>query len=221
MELELNTKPYVIGIAGGTGSGKTTFSRELVATLMTNKIVYLSHDSYYRDLSDLPFSERVKQNFDHPDALETDLMIKHLEILRSGKAVDIPIYDFVEHTRAKETEHVEPQPVILIEGILIFAVKELRDLMDMKIFVDTDADIRFMRRLTRDMEERGRSLKSVCDQYLNVVRPMHEAFVEPSKRYADIIVPRGGRNHAALDMVAAKILSHMGQAERNSLPETE
>ena len=211
MEQEFTRKPHVIGIAGGTGSGKTTFSRELVATLMTNKIVYLSHDSYYRDLSDLPFSERVKVNFDHPDSLETDLMIKHLEILCSGKPVDIPIYDFVEHTRAKETEHIEPQPVILIEGILIFVVKELRDLMDMKIFVDTDADIRFIRRLTRDMEERGRSLKSVCDQYFNVVRPMHEAFVEPSKRYADIIVPRGGRNHAALDMVAAKIISHMNQ----------
>ena len=209
---ETTQSPYVIGIAGGTGSGKTTFSRELVTTLMTNKIVYLSHDSYYRDLSDLPFSERVKVNFDHPDALETELMIKHLEILRSGKAVDIPIYDFVEHTRSKETEHIEPQPVILIEGILIFAVKELRDLMDMKIFVDTDADIRFMRRLTRDMEERGRSLKSVCDQYFNVVRPMHEAFVEPSKRYADIIVPHGGRNRAALDMVAAKIHSHMQAA---------
>ncbi len=209
MEHAAANSPYVIGIAGGTGSGKTTFSRELVATLMTNRIVYISHDSYYRDLSDLPFSERVKINFDHPDSLETDLMIRHLEILRSGKAVDIPIYDFVEHTRSDKTEHVEPQPVILIEGILIFAVKELRDLMDMKIFVDTDADIRFMRRLTRDIEERGRSLKSVCDQYFNVVRPMHEAFVEPSKRYADIIVPRGGRNRAALDMVAAKIRSHI------------
>ena len=209
MEQPFAKEPYVIGIAGGTGSGKTTFSRELVATLMTNKIVYLSHDSYYRDLSDLPFSERVKVNFDHPDSLETDLMIKHIEKLRAYQPVDIPIYDFVEHTRAKETEHIEPQSVILIEGILIFAVKELRDLMDMKIFVDTDADIRFMRRLQRDIEERGRSLKSVCDQYINVVRPMHEAFVEPSKRYADIIVPHGGRNRAALDMVAAKIHSHM------------
>lgn len=209
MEAPFSKEPYVIGIAGGTGSGKTTFSRELVATLMTNKIVYLSHDSYYRDLSDLPFSERVKVNFDHPDSLETDLMIKHIEKLRAYQPVDIPIYDFVEHTRAKETEHIEPQSVILIEGILIFAVKELRDLMDMKIFVDTDADIRFMRRLQRDIEERGRSVKSVCDQYINVVRPMHEAFVEPSKRYADIIVPHGGRNRAALDMVAAKIHSHM------------
>lgn len=209
MEKPFSREPYVIGIAGGTGSGKTTFSRELVATLMTNKIVYLSHDSYYRDQSNVPFSERVKVNYDHPDSLETELMIKHIEKLRNYQPVDIPIYDFVEHTRAKETEHIEPQSVILIEGILIFAVKELRDLMDMKIFVDTDADIRFMRRLQRDIEERGRSVNSVCEQYINVVRPMHEAFVEPSKRYADIIVPHGGRNRAALDMVAAKIKSHM------------
>lgn len=209
MEEPFAKEPYVIGIAGGTGSGKTTFSRELVATLMTNKIVYLSHDSYYKDQSNVPFSERVKTNYDHPDSLETDLMIKHIEMLRDFQPVDIPIYDFVEHTRAKETEHIEPQSVILIEGILIFAVKELRDLMDMKIFVDTDADIRFMRRLQRDIEERGRSVKSVCDQYINVVRPMHEAFVEPSKRFADIIVPHGGRNRAALDMVATKIRTHM------------
>ena len=209
MEQPFAKEPYVIGIAGGTGSGKTTFSRELVATLMTNKIVYLSHDSYYRDQSNVPFSERVKTNYDHPDSLETDLMIKHIEMLRNFQPVDIPIYDFVEHTRAKETEHIEPQSVILIEGILIFAVKELRDLMDMKIFVDTDADIRFMRRLQRDIEERGRSVNSVCEQYINVVRPMHEAFVEPSKTFADIIVPHGGRNRAALDMVAAKIRSHI------------
>ena len=209
MEKPFSREPYVIGIAGGTGSGKTTFSRELVATLMTNKIVYLSHDSYYRDQSNVPFSERVKVNYDHPDSLETELMIKHIEKLRSYQPVDIPIYDFVEHTRANETEHIEPQSVSLIEGILIFAVKELRDLMDMKIFVDTDADIRFMRRLQRDIEERGRSVNSVCEQYINVVRPMHEAFVEPSKRYADTIVPHGGRNRAALDMVAAKIKSHM------------
>ena len=206
---ETQRKPYVIGIAGGTGSGKTTFSRELVASLMTNRIVYISHDSYYRDLSNLPFSERVKVNFDHPDSLETDLLIKHLETLCRGEAVDVPVYDFVQHTRSQEVEHIEPKPVILVEGILIFAVKELRDLMDMKIFVDTDADIRFMRRLTRDIEERGRSLKSVCDQYINVVRPMHEAFVEPSKVYADIIVPRGGHNFAALDMVAAKVRAHI------------
>ncbi|MBR6088688.1 MAG: uridine kinase [Anaerolineaceae bacterium] len=209
METPFAKQPYVIGIAGGTGSGKTTFSRELVATLMTNKIVYLSHDSYYRDQSNLSFAERVKTNYDHPDSLETDLMIKHIEKLRNYEPVDIPIYDFVEHTRSKETEHIEPQSVILIEGILIFAVKELRDLMDMKIFVDTDADIRFMRRLQRDIEERGRSVRSVCDQYLNVVRPMHDAFVEPSKRYADIIVPHGGRNKAALDMVATKIHAHL------------
>lgn len=209
MEENSDSANYIIGIAGGTGSGKTTFSRELIACLMTNSIVYLSHDSYYKDLSYMPFSERVKENFDHPDALESDLLVHHIKELKQGNAVDVPIYDFVAHTRTSGTEHIEPKPVILVEGILIFAIKELRDLFDMKIFVDTDADIRFMRRLKRDIEERGRSLQSVYDQYMQVVRPMHEAFVEPSKRYADIIVPRGGRNRAALDMVSAKIRTHI------------
>jgi len=198
-----------IGIAGGTGSGKTTFSQELVSRLNTNKIVYISHDSYYKDLSYLPLEERKKMNFDHPDSLDTDLMIQHLILLKEGKSVDIPVYDFKTFTRTEQVEHITPQPVILVEGILIFAIKELRDLMDIKIFVDTDADIRFMRRLKRDIEERGRTMESVYDQYLNEVRPMHDAFVEPSKRYADIIVPRGGRNDAALDMLAAKIRDYL------------
>ena len=198
-----------IGIAGGTGSGKTTFSQELVSRLNTNKIVYISHDSYYKDLSYLPLEERKKMNFDHPDSLDTDLMIQHLILLKEGKSVDIPVYDFKTFTRTEQVEHITPQPVILVEGILIFAIKELRDLLDIKIFVDTDADIRFMRRLKRDIEERGRTMESVYDQYLNEVRPMHEAFVEPSKRYADIIVPRGGRNDAALDMLAAKIRDYL------------
>jgi len=198
-----------IGIAGGTGSGKTTFSQELVSRLNTNKIVYISHDSYYKDLSYLPLEERKKMNFDHPDSLDTDLMIQHLILLKEGKSVDIPVYDFKTFTRTEQVEHITPQPVILVEGILIFAIKELRDLMDIKIFVDTDADIRFMRRLKRDIEERGRTMESVYEQYLNEVRPMHDAFVEPSKRYADIIVPRGGRNDAALDMLAAKIRDYL------------
>ncbi len=198
-----------IGIAGGTGSGKTTLSQELVSRLNTNKIVYISHDSYYKDLSYLPLEERKKMNFDHPDSLDTDLMIQHLILLKEGKSVDIPVYDFKTFTRTEQVEHITPQPVILVEGILIFAIKELRDLLDIKIFVDTDADIRFMRRLKRDIEERGRTMESVYDQYLNEVRPMHDAFVEPSKRYADIIVPRGGRNDAALDMLAAKIRDYL------------
>lgn len=198
-----------IGIAGGTGSGKTTFSHELVSRLNTDKIVYISHDSYYKDLGHLPLEERVKLNFDHPDSLDTDLMIRQLNDLQSGKSVDIPVYDFKTFTRTTEVEHINPQPVILVEGILIFAITELRDLFDIKIFVDTDADIRFMRRLQRDMEERGRTMESVYKQYINEVRPMHEAFVEPSKRFADVIVPRGGRNAAALEMVAAQIRAHI------------
>ena len=208
MEFTSESHPYVIGIAGGTGSGKTTFANELVNRLLTRQIVYLSHDSYYRDQSDMPFEERVKTNYDHPDSLETELLIEHLKQLIAGQSVDVPIYDFVHHIRKQEVEHVNPKPVILVEGILIFVSKELRDLMDIKLFVDTDADIRFMRRLRRDLTERGRTIDSVFDQYMQSVRPMHEAFVEPSKRYADIIVPNGGKNQAALDMVAAKILSH-------------
>ncbi|GAP39666.1 uridine kinase [Flexilinea flocculi] len=201
--------PITIGIAGGTGSGKTTFSQELVARLKTDRIVYLSHDSYYKDLSHLPLEERIKQNFDHPDSLETDLLVKHILDLKAGKSVDIPVYSFVTHTRTAEVIHIMPQPVILVEGILIFAIKELREIMDVKIFVDTDADIRFMRRLKRDIENRGRTIESVYNQYLQEVRPMHDAFVEPSKRYADVIVPRGGKNTIALDMVAARIRSYL------------
>lgn len=207
---KLNTiTPYIIGIAGGTGSGKTTFSRELVSSLMTNRIVYISHDSYYRDLGHMAEEDRKKVNFDHPDSLETELLIEHLNELKAGRSIDIPVYDFVHHTRSDKVQHFEPQPVILVEGILIFSIQELREQFDMKIFVDTDADVRFIRRLERDIEERGRSVQSVCEQYLNVVRPMHDAFVEPSKRYADIIVPNGGRNPAVLDMVTSKIRSHL------------
>ncbi len=202
-------QPIIIGIAGGTGSGKTTFSQELVSRLQTDRIVYISHDSYYKDLSNLPFEERIKQNFDHPDSLETDLMVQHLLSLKAGKSVDIPVYNFETYTRTPEVEHISPQPVILVEGILIFAIKELRDIMDVRIFVDTDPDIRFMRRLKRDIEDRGRTMESVYNQYLKEVRPMHEAFVEPSKRYADVIIPRGGRNTIALDMVAARIRSYL------------
>lgn len=202
-----NFTPITIGIAGGTASGKTTFARELVAQLHTDRVIYISHDSYYRDLKDMPFEERVKQNFDHPDALETDLMISHIQQLKNGQSVDIPVYSFTEYVRLPEVMHIEPQPVIIVEGLLILAIRELRDILDVKIYVDTDTDIRFMRRLKRDIEERGRTVDSVYEQYLNEVRPMHEAFIEPSKRYADIIVPRGGRNKIALDLVVARIRS--------------
>lgn len=201
--------PIIIGIAGGTGSGKSTFSRELILRLGTGRILHLSHDSYYRDMSDRPFEERVKVNFDHPDSLETDLLIKHLKALKALQPIDVPVYDFTTHTRVPEFEHCQPQPVILVEGILIFAIPELRELFDIKLFVDTDADLRFMRRLKRDIQERGRTMESVYEQYLDRVRPMHEAFVEPSKRYADLIVPRGGRNSVALDLVTANIRSHL------------
>lgn len=202
-------KMIVIGIAGGTGSGKSTFSHELVSRLQTNRIVYISHDSYYKDLDHLPLEERTRLNFDHPDALDNELMVEHLKKLHLGEAVDIPVYDFKTFTRTNQVERIAPQPVILVEGILIFAVQEIRDQLDFKIFVDTDADIRFMRRLKRDLVERGRTMESVYEQYLREVKPMHEAFVEPSKRYADLIVPFGGRNKAALDMVAAKIRDHL------------
>ena len=201
--------PMIIGIAGGTGSGKSTFSRELILRIGTGRILHLSHDSYYRHLSDLPLEERVRINFDHPDSLETDLLIQHLKDLRALKPIDVPLYDFKSYTRTGEVERFEPQPVVLVEGILIFAIPELRDQFDIKLFVDTDADLRFMRRLKRDIHERGRTMESVYEQYLDRVRPMHEAFVEPSKRYADLIIPRGGRNMVALDLVTADIRNRL------------
>lgn len=204
-------KSIVIGIAGGTGSGKSTFSHELVSRLPTDRIAYISHDSYYLDLGHLPFEERVKLNFDHPDSLDNELFVSHLKKLRDGEPVNIPVYDFKTFTRTHQVEQVAPQPVILVEGILIFAIQEVRDQLDFKIFVDTDVDIRFMRRLKRDLEERGRTIESVYEQYLREVKPMHDAFVEPSKRYADIVIPHGGKNVAALDMVAAKIRDHLSE----------
>ncbi len=214
MENKQGQETYIIGIAGGTGSGKTTFARELVMRLGTSSIIYLSHDSYYKDLGYLPLEERKKKNFDHPDLFETDLMVKQINQLKNGETINVPVYDFTQYTRSKEVMVVKPQPIILIEGILVLAVKELRDLMDIRLFVDTDADIRFMRRLHRDMIERGRTMDSVFDQYLAQVRPMHEAFVEPSKSYADMIIPRGGYNQPALDMVAAKIRSQLPDEQK-------
>jgi len=197
--------PVVIGVAGGTGSGKTTVAREILQRAATERISLIQHDSYYKDLGDLPLAQRAMRNFDHPDALDNALLIEHLNQLKKGRPVQVPIYDFTTHTRTGQTHLVEPNRIILIEGILIFADPDLRRLMDVKIYVDTDADIRFIRRLQRDIAERGRTMESVIHQYLATVRPMHQEFVEPSKRYADVIIPEGGFNEVAMDMVAARI----------------
>lgn len=198
-------KPIIIGVAGGTGSGKTTVSEAILERVGRERITYIQHDSYYKDLSHLFPEERHKINFDHPDALDTNLLVEHLKRLQTGSPVEVPIYDFTTHTRRKETKRVEPRGVTLVEGILIFVDRALRELMDVKIFVDTDADIRFIRRLQRDIAERGRTMESVIRQYLETVRPMHLEFVEPSKRYADIIIPEGGFNVTAIDMVVARV----------------
>lgn len=202
--MELN--PIIIGIAGGTGSGKSTLADNIKKEFEHN-ISMLSHDYYYKNNEHLPFEERVKLNYDHPDAFETDLLIEHVQKLRNGETIKRPSYSFVEHLREKETYEVVPKKVIIVEGILIFENKTLRDMMDIKIFVDTDADIRFIRRLLRDVEERGRTVPSVVEQYCTTVKPMHEQFVEPSKKYADIIVPEGGYNQVALNMIVEKIRS--------------
>ena len=201
----------VIGIAGGTGSGKTTLMQRLVEKF-GNDVTVLSHDNYYHRRDDMPFEQRCKVNYDEPAALETDLMARHLEQLRHGQAIDCPVYDFSRHNRSNETVRIEPKPVIIVEGILIFENKELRDLMDIKIFVDTDADVRLCRRIRRDVRERGRTLESVIEQYQTTVKPMHEKYVEPSKRYAHIVVPEGGKNAVALEMIEGRIRRHLEEA---------
>jgi uridine kinase len=197
--------PIVIGIAGGSGSGKTTVANVILQRVGAHRIVYLPHDAYYRDLSDLPPNQRLQINFDHPNSLETELLIDHIKQLKSWHPIEMPIYDFTIHSRTSRTIPVEPQRVIMVEGILIFGDRVLRDLFDVKLFVDTDADIRFIRRLQRDLTERGRTTENVIQQYLNTVRPMHLEFVEPSKRYADVIIPEGGLNTVAMEMVIARI----------------
>lgn len=197
--------PLVVGIAGGTGSGKTTVAHKLAAALPAGSCVTLEHDAYYRDQSHLPEHERAKINYDHPGSLESSLLAEHLRELRAGRAVEVPIYDFATHTRRFETRHVDPARVIIVEGILTFAEPELRDQLDIKIFVDTDADIRLMRRIRRDLEHRGRTFQSVRDQYYATVRPMHIEHVEPSKRWADLIVPEGGDNKIALDVILGRL----------------
>jgi uridine kinase len=198
-------KPLVIGIAGGTGSGKTTIAKNITRELPSSSIALIDHDSYYSNRTDLAFEERCLLNFDHPDSLETSLLIEHVKALRAGQAVHVPVYDFKTHCRKDQTLLVHPLPIVVVEGILVFADPELRSLFDMKIFVDTDADIRVFRRIRRDMEERGRTFESVREQYYKTVRPMHLQFVEPSKRWADIIIPEGGDNSAALDMITGKL----------------
>lgn len=200
-----HSKPLVIGIAGGTGSGKTTVASVILNKVGRSRIAYIPHDAYYKDLRHLTPLRRQEINFDHPDSLESELMMQHIQDLRDWKPVYLPIYDFTTHTRTEQTVEVKPSRVILVEGILIFTEASLRDMFDVKIFVDTDPDIRFIRRLQRDIAERGRTMESVVTQYLTTVRPMHLEFVEPSKRYADVIIPEGGLNVAALDMVIARI----------------
>ncbi len=196
--------PIVIGIAGGTASGKSTLVREL-REVIGDRVVTLMHDSYYKANSDKELAERARMNYDHPNAFETEMLVEHIKDLKAGKAISHPVYDYVLHTRSSETVRVEPKKVIIVEGILIFENKELRELCDMKIFVDTDSDVRIIRRILRDVKERGRSLESVVDQYLNTVKVMHEEFVEPSKKHADIIVPAGGYNRVATSMIRDRI----------------
>ena len=203
----MNAGSVVIGVAGGSGSGKTTVVRRIVEGLGNDQVTVLEHDRYYRDRSDLRLEERAAMNYDHPDSLETDLMVRHLQALRSGSAVEVPVYDFARYARVAATDIAQPRRAIIVEGILIFTDAPLRSLLDVKVFVDADDDIRFIRRLRRDVAERGRTMDSVVEQYLNTVKPMHLDFVEPSKRYADIIVPQGGHNTVAIDMLLTLIRS--------------
>ena len=207
----MENRILVIGIAGGTGSGKTTLMKTLI-TEFSDVVTVLSHDNYYKRHDDLTYEQRCQLNYDEPAALETDLMARHLDILRRGEAIDCPVYDFTVHNRSDETIRITPKKVIIVEGILIFENKELRDLMDIKVFGDTDADVRLCRRIVRDVRERGRTLESVVDQYQNTVKPMHEQYVEPSKKFADIIVPEGGKNLVALDMIMGRIRRHLEEA---------
>lgn len=199
--------PLVVGVAGGSGSGKSTVVRRIMESLGPDQAVVLDHDRYYRDRNDLRFEDRAALNYDHPDALETPLMVRHLEALRAGTPVQVPRYDFARHARLVETDTITPRRAIIVEGILVFTDAQLRALMDLKVFVDTDADTRFIRRLERDVAHRGRTMESVIDQYQSTVKPMHLEFVEPSKRYADVIVPVGGHNTVAVDLLLTVLRS--------------
>ncbi|HKP86973.1 MAG TPA: uridine kinase [Blastocatellia bacterium] len=207
----------IIGISGGTGSGKTTVAQKIIASVGAENVVYLQQDSYYRNLGDMPVEVRHRVNFDHPHALDNDLLMNHIEALRAGESIEQPIYDYATHSRRVDTIRVEPRPIIIVEGILVFVDAQMRRLMDIKIFVDADADIRFIRRLDRDVHERGRSVESIISQYTTTVRPMHLQFVEPSKRYADIIIPEGGHNDVGIDLVTEKIKSILARTVEEDL----
>lgn len=208
----------IIGICGGTGSGKTTVAQRILENVSSDNVAYLQHDSYYRNVGDMPLELRHQINFDHPDALDNDLFVNHVRALRAGEPIAMPVYDFATHSRKAETVRIDPKPIMILEGILIFVDATLRELMDLKIFVDTADDIRFIRRLRRDVSERGRSVELVIKQYLETVRPMHERFVEPSKRYADVIIPEGGYNSVGIDLISgriqAQLLKELAQARR-------
>jgi uridine kinase len=202
----------IIGICGGTGSGKTTVANRILEMVSANEVVFIQQDSYYRNLKDLPLDYRQLANFDHPDALDNDLLVHHVRKLKAGEPVELPIYDFRTHTRLNDTLRIEPKPIVIVEGILIFADPRLLEQMDIKVFVDTPDDIRFIRRLRRDIAERGRTVDSVIEQYLATVRPMHMQFVEPSKRYADVIIPEGGHNLVSIDLLSGKIRERLASA---------
>jgi len=202
----------IIGICGGTGSGKTTVANRILESVSASEVVFIQQDSYYRNLTDLPIDYRHIANFDHPDALDNDLLVNHVRRLKSGEAVELPVYDFKTHTRMNETQHVDPKPIVIVEGILIFADPRLLEQMDIKVFVDTPDDVRFIRRLRRDLAERGRTVESVIEQYIATVRPMHMQFVEPSKRHADVIIPEGGHNLVSIDLLSGKIRERLASA---------
>ncbi|WP_019154611.1 uridine kinase [Robertmurraya massiliosenegalensis] len=204
-------KPVVIGVTGGSGSGKTSVTRSIYNRFKGHSILMIEQDSYYKDQSHLPFEERLKTNYDHPLAFDNDLLFEHIRLLQNNQSIEKPVYDYALHTRSEEVIVVEPRDVIILEGILVLEDERLRSIMDIKLFVDTDADIRIIRRLSRDIKERGRTLDSVIDQYVNVVRPMHNQFIEPTKRYADIIIPEGGHNHVAIDLMVTKIQTILEQ----------
>lgn len=202
----------IIGICGGTGSGKTTVANRILESVSASEVVFIQQDSYYRNLTDLPLDYRHIANFDHPDALDNDLLVNHVRRLKASEAVELPVYDFKTHTRMNETRHVDPKPIVIVEGILIFSDPRLLEQMDIKVFVDTPDDVRFIRRLRRDLAERGRTIESVIEQYIATVRPMHMQFVEPSKRHADVIIPEGGHNLVSIDLLSGKIRERLASA---------